>query len=486
MKQGVFELALAGVCGVAAIIGLATSQTRQPYDLTQIQFCPRSANGVHSQITLDKRFCNQPRFVLTEEWQRYGLYGSIIPYKGDAIQWVRDLPTDNPNQLLGYGIAVIGLWGVVGCLLVRSQRLKRTDYELGELEKTGDYATWQHNKYKREVKQHSTQLYTERLKDGLTDLDVHSRKELGLTDEENERAKARIQLEDFMKARAVNHSVMDKTIAENLRDRAKADQERGKVEGKTKSAIAENDNQQSVDQQRANELIEALKGHEDGWLWKIIDNLTPLWLIGRQGSGKTYTSAAIALVRKHCLGIPIYYLIDRHATGDNSKAWRYLDTQNIAESELEIGTALDTLCEHWLLRIKGKNDLEQSAHITPEQVLIDEYTNLKSLIGEPAEKFYKLHLTDTRKAKVYVTGITHNDTNSSYPEGTQAMREAGTILIQKFSANGKTPLPRVKIVRGLLDDNGEELNDAERTLPSWFNPESIYNHFNGKLIDFDA
>ncbi|MCC5634159.1 hypothetical protein LC613_42935 [Nostoc sphaeroides CHAB 2801] len=239
MKQGVFELALAGVCGVAAIIGLATSQTRQPYDLTQIQFCPRSANGVHSQIALDKRFCNQPRFVLTEEWQRYGLYGSIIPYKGDAIQWVRDLPTDNPNQLLGYGIAAIGLWGVVGCLLVRSQRLKRTDYELGELEKTYDYATWQQNKHKREVKQHSTQLYTERLKDGLTDLDVHSRKELGLTDEENERAKARIQLEDFMKARAVNHSVMDKTISENLRDRAKADQERGKIEGKTKGAISQ-------------------------------------------------------------------------------------------------------------------------------------------------------------------------------------------------------------------------------------------------------
>ena len=294
-----------------------------------------------------------------------------------------------------------------------------------------------------------------------------------------------LQFSNTVKQFAVADSVADKSIADNLRDKAKADQERSKIEGKTKSAIA-NDNQQSVDQQRANSLIEALKGHEDGWLWKIIDNLTPLWLIGRQGSGKTYTSAAIALVRKHCLGIPIYYLIDRHATGDNSKAWRYLDTQNIAESELEIGTALDTLCEHWLLRIKGKNDLEQPATITPEQVLIDEYTNLKSLIGEPAEKFYKLHLTDTRKAKVYVTGITHNDTNSSYPEGTQAMREAGTILIQKFSANGKTPLSRVKIIRGLLDDNGEEYLEAERTLPSWFNPEDIYNHFNGKPISFDT
>jgi hypothetical protein len=66
------------------------------------------------------------------------------------------------------------------------------------------------------------------------------------------------------------------------------------------------------------------------------------------------------------------------------------------------------------------------------------------------------------------------------------MREAGTILIQKFSANGKTPLSRVKIVRGLLDDNGEEYLDAQRTLPSWFNPEDIYNLFNGKPINFDA
>ncbi|MHC5748120.1 MAG: hypothetical protein ACYTXT_40990 [Nostoc sp.] len=79
---------------------------------------------------MDKRFCQMPRLSDLMATTN-GLYGSIIPYKGDAIQWVRDLPTDNPNQLLGYGIAVIGLWGVVGCLLVRSQRLKRTDYEFG-------------------------------------------------------------------------------------------------------------------------------------------------------------------------------------------------------------------------------------------------------------------------------------------------------------------------------------------------------------------
>ncbi|MFM6080117.1 MAG: hypothetical protein ACKPCI_16675, partial [Dolichospermum sp.] len=55
-----------------------------------------------------------------------------------------------------------------------------------------------------------------------------------------------------------------------------------------------------------NELINALKSHENGWLWDIINSLKPLWLIGNQGSGKTYTASAIALVRKYCLYAPIH------------------------------------------------------------------------------------------------------------------------------------------------------------------------------------
>ncbi|MCC5668745.1 hypothetical protein LC653_34070 [Nostoc sp. CHAB 5784] len=482
MKQGVFELALAGVCGVAAIIGLATSQTRQPYDLTQIQFCPRSANGVHSQIALDKRFCNQPRFVLTEEWQRYGLYGSIIPYKGDAIQWVRDLPTDNPNQLQGYGIAVIGLWGVVGCLLVRSQRLKRTDYELGELEKTGDYATWQHNKYKREIKQHSTQLYTERLKDGLTDLDVHSRKELGLTDEENERAKARIQLEDFMKARAVNHSVMDKTIAENLRDRAKADQDRGKIEGKTKSAQADSDNQQSVDQQRANQLIEALKAHEDGWLWKIIDNQKPLWVLGEAGSGKSTLAASIVMLRENLFDMPLYQLIDAHSGENLRNAWRYLSPQLIAQTEEEIGLAFDDARSRWLDRINNQPSKQ------PQQLLVDEFTNYSEsdITKEPAKKFVKASLSDPRKAEERLVCIAHFFTNTAVggSDGTAKGRARGTIQIDRKTADGKTPL-KVAIVNGLNNSEGDAEVDKKVTIPGWLTPESIHKHFNGQPIDFD-
>ena len=243
-------------------------------------------------------------------------------------------------------------------------------------------------------------------------------------------------------------------------------------------------NTTASDKQLITDLIDALKAHEGGWMWKIIDNQTPLWLIGRQGCGKTWKAATFAMVRKYCLGMPVRHLIDEHATGDNTKIWKYLEPQEITASLDDIADTFDSICDSWKLRISGKNEQEQPANITPEQIVIDEYTELKSEVGEPAEKFYKRHLKDTRKAKSYVIGVTHNDTNSSYPEGTQAQRESGTILIQAFSANGRAPLPRVKVVRGLLDEFGNEQPDFEATIPSWFMPETIYKHFNGSPIQF--
>ncbi|NEU76823.1 hypothetical protein PI95_031025 [Hassallia byssoidea VB512170] len=472
MKRNLLELVAAGFFGMAAIAGFAATQTRQAYDLTQIEFCPVSKSQ-KGQLYLDRTYCNQPRYVLTEEWDRYGGYNSVIPYKGNAIQWVRDLPTDNHHQLESNAIAIVGLWGVAACFTVRSQRLKRRDYELGEAEKTDGYTTWLSSVHRREVKQHSTALHTERLKDGLTAMDTEERKALGLTDEENENAKSRIQFEDFIKARAVNHSAQDKTIAENLLAKAKADKERAKTESKVKEP-----EQVSADEDLKHTLINALKNHEDGYLWKIINSLKPLWLIGNQGSGKTYTATAIALIRKYCLDAPIHQLIDRHATGDNADVWKLLDAASKAESESEISLAFEDCCERWLTRIKQKPT-------TKQQVIVDEFTNLKSLCGESAIAFFKMSLTDTRKAKEYLLGITHNATNESFPDGTASARKSGTVLLEKFSANGETPLKRVVVRYGLVDEQGNNLDDVEKTLPDWFHPEQIYQHFNGKPLSFE-
>lgn len=226
-----------------------------------------------------------------------------------------------------------------------------------------------------------------------------------------------------------------------------------------------------------NDLINALKNHEGGWLWTIINSLKPLWLIGNQGSGKTYTASAIALIRKYCLFAPIYYLIDRHATGRNAEVWEYLNPKNIAEAEPDIETALEQSIIYWGQRIKSKPS-------DKTQIIVDEFTNLRGLLGDTVDKFFKLSLSDTRKAQSYLLGITHNITNSSFAAGTNDTRKAGMIVVEKFSANGETPLPRVVVRYGLVDGDGNNLEDVEKTLPAWFHPQKIYDHFNSKPIIF--
>jgi hypothetical protein len=396
---------------------------------------------------------------------------------GSTISLVRKIPKDNPYQIYGNVASVVGLWGISLTLASRVGRLKKTDYQLAEEEKSTAYFNWQQQRRKRDIKQHSNQLHTDILKDGLTQEDLQQRKELGLTDDENEAIKNQLHLEDFLKARAVKHSEMDKQIALLLLDKNKAEKEIEKLRNKKSSQT--NINQQGSDKQLVNFLIEALKTHEDGWLYDLIKNAKPLWLIGSQGSGKTNTAGAIALIRKYCFDAPIYQLIDRHATGENWEVWKLLDATLKAESEEEIGQSLEDATDRWLQRIKEKPS-------TKQQIIIDEFTNLKKIDSckDAAMKFFSMHLTDTRKAKEFFIGINHYFTNESTVEGTFEARKSGTIQLKKFSANGETPLSRVQIIHGLVDENGNELEEVERTLPNWLEANKIYQHFNGKPIDF--
>jgi len=281
----------------------------------------------------------------------------------------------------------------------------------------------------------------------------------------------RLQGELSAKQHELHVSELDKEIASNRLTVAEANR---KLDKMNRPDTAKKVN---VDEQPKLTLIEALKSHEDGWLWRVVSSLKPLWISGNQGSGKTWTAAAIALVRKYCLDAPIYYLIDRHATGDNTEVWQYLQSSVKAETEDEIALAFEDCCNRWLSRIKGKV-------ATKEQVVVDEFTNLQSLINESAVSFFKSSLTDTRKAKIFLLGITHNTSNESFPPGTAATRKAGSILIEKFSADGEKPLARTVIRYGLTDEKGNNLEDTERTFPCWFTPQEIHQHFTGRTIEF--
>lgn len=466
-------------------VGLSSAfyfgQSERPFPVVSVKFCPQTANGnkpnytspEEAQSELDKLYCQYEQKLLKQVWDREQFKASK-PI-GDKTVTVRDIPASiNPVWLL---IAPGGMWSAYAAWAKKteidsetySQELERFKTKIS----TAGIASRQERNFKSQVIANNWD--TQRVKSGLISVDAMQ-----------DQLRRQTEVQDALHASAVKSfvvdgSVMDKAIAENLRDAAKADKERAKLLDTNKNDTHTPD---SSNQELVNNLVEALKNHENGWLWKIVDNQTPLWLIGRQGCGKTWKAATFAMVRKYCLNMPVRHLIDEHATGDNTKIWKYLEPQQISESLDEIVETFESICESWKLRIKGQNEQEQPATITPEQIVIDEYTELKSEVGEPAEKFYKRHLKDTRKAKSYVIGVTHNDTNSSYPDGTQSQRESGTILIQAFSANGRSPLPRVKVVRGLLDQAGNEQLDFEGTIPDWFLPETIHKHFHGSPIEF--
>lgn len=238
--------------------------------------------------------------------------------------------------------------------------------------------------------------------------------------------------------------------------------------------------QPTPNEELKNSLVEVLKNHEDGWLWTVIKAAKPLWIIGEQGTGKTNTSVAIALIRKYCLNIPVYRIADRHLNGANSKVWKLLEAQLKADNDSAIIEALQDTYERRLERIGQDLDDKQA-----EQFLLDEFTHLKDIDKETVQRFIKSTFSDTRKAKERFIGVTHLGTNEAFGEGTDAMRKAGSILIEKFTADGNKPLFRVVVKHGLVDAQGTKLKDVEYTLPKWFEANKIYQHFHGKPMNFE-
>ncbi|MBW4670812.1 MAG: hypothetical protein KME60_26160 [Cyanomargarita calcarea GSE-NOS-MK-12-04C] len=74
--------------------------------------------------------------------------------------------------------------------------------------------------------------------------------------------------------------------------------------------------------------------------------------------------------------------------------------------------------------------------------------------------------------------------DAAFGDGTASMKK-GAFYLQKFTLDNKKPLPRIVVKTGLKDDQGNNLEDIEKTLPAWFRAETIYGHFNGKPIQFE-
>jgi hypothetical protein len=453
-------------------------QTDYPFDLVGVRFCPETANKgslyrnitEDSQKALDLRFCRHEVRLLKQVWEKKQFEG-LLP---GNIQ-VRDIKRDssfNPKVFIAAPLLMAMsyyLW------LAHCDNAERKYYEELENFKTAIRTKGVDAKQERELKEIITERKYDRIK---LDNNLMSR------DAIQDRANKQTELMDLQHDVAVTEyqkmiAEIKKKWAEADRDTAKARKEMKKYSDTTDPAT--DATQEASDKELINQLIEALKNHEDGWLWTVINAVKPLWIIGEQGTGKTNTAVAIALIRKHCLNVPIYRIADRHMNGANSKAWKLLDAQVKADNDFLIIEALQDTYDRRLERIAQDLSDDQS-----EQFVLDEFTHLKDIDEETVKRFIKSTFSDTRKAKERFIGVTHLGTNEAFGDGTAAMRKAGSILIEKFTVNGERPLPRVVVRHGLVDSLGNKLEDVEKSLPSWFEANKIYNHFNGKPIDFEV
>lgn len=462
-------------------------QTKRPHTIVAVRFCPKTANKTpnygkefsrRSQQKLDNQYCRYERKLLKEVWEDKQ-FESSTPLPESSIT-VRTIPATESTAIwflvapIASGFAYLS-WAKKAELNELEAHLELEGYKtqvkligVDERNKRDYKATKINHKWdkKRIEKGH---ISVDAVQDKL-------RRQTEVQDKTHTSALKQYDLAD---------SEMNKKIAENHRDRLKADKESQKLLNiKNDAHVATND---SNNQQLINQLVDALKQHEDGWLYKIIKIKKPLWIIGGQGAGKSTLAASIILLRHYILGIGLIEIIDAHAQKNCTKAWKHLmelgnnppavvGANNNYES---IDESFTNVIERWASRTEDD---------TPTQSLVDEYTNLSDaeLCKESAGKFTKHSLSDIRKAAEYWIFIAHffTATATGKSDGTHKARLNQTIQIEKYSADGEKPLPNAT-VNGLVDEKGKLIENIEVTIPGWLRPETIWQHFNGKPIDFD-
>ncbi|MBD0263128.1 MAG: ATP-binding protein [Tolypothrix sp. Co-bin9] len=478
MKKLLPSIAVLGIVASLASAIYLGQVDEFSFDQITVKFCPQTANKGRinereAQETLEKKYCRYRRRLLKEVWEREQ-YRSAIPLSKDSFI-IQEFRGDKSG----------GFWLLLAPLLSGSSFFAwaskcQADYneKFKQLEdlKTSSKLITVSARNEREFK--STAINqswdSQRVKAGQISLDA-------VQDRLNKQAEIQDRSHiSTVKQFDLNDSQVDKTIADNKLAVAEATKKLNKLQGDASDHPSEINKLSS--QQLKISIIDALKNHEDGWLWKIVDNQKPIWVFGEAGSGKSTLAASIVMLRQYLFDMPLYQLIDAHAGDNLRKTWKYLNPQFVAQSEEEIGQAFDDARERWLDRINNQIDKKQ------QQLLVDEFTNYSDsdITKEPARKFVKASLSDPRKAEERLVCIAHFPTNTAVggSDGTAKGRARGTIQIDRKTADGKIPLD-VVVINGLNNSDGDAEIDKKVTIPNWLTPKNINDHFYGTQINFE-
>lgn len=227
------------------------------------------------------------------------------------------------------------------------------------------------------------------------------------------------------------------------------------------------------------ELIDKLKAHEDGWLHTLVMTNKPVFVIGSQGSWKSYCSASIALARYYLKGQKIISIVDPHFNKNASESWKELislepECYGSAQDWAEVGEGIQAGFERWNTRTLKDESLTS---------IWDEQTNwaLHEECAKAAKDFMGRVISDPRKANEAPLVITHSFTNAGTGGGAgfAQAREEGVLQLWLNSDNEMRPLFKGKLI-GFKNDDGEIIDEMKITIPKdWFNPGAIAKIFGG-------
>jgi hypothetical protein len=233
----------------------------------------------------------------------------------------------------------------------------------------------------------------------------------------------------------------------------------------------------NADEAAKEELIEKLKAHEGGWLYTVVNTNKPVFVIGSQGSWKSYCCATIALLRYFLKGQKIISITDPHFNKNADEAWKELmalepECYGGAQDWEDVDVGIQYGFNRWNHRTLKDE---------PVTSIWDEQTNwiLHDECAKSAKEFMGRVISDPRKSNEGVLVITHSFTNAGTggSVGFAASREEGVLQLRLNADNEMRPLFKGKLL-GFKDEEGELIDELKVTVPKdWFNPSAIKKLF---------
>lgn len=393
----------------------------------------------------------------------------------DNVEVVEELPSEDPNATvwgLFSSIFFLTAWGLSKGLTSKQLKLIHSQFKVLKIQALEDNLI---EGVHLDLKGFTLQNQGEITKQSIARQTQETIQELKTEGElQLDHLNGTLQGELSLKSHQLEISNLEVDIAKNelevkeLRDKLKTTPNKDKENTKDKEGDKKD---------LKMDLINDLKNHEGGWLWYLVESFTPIIIHGKAGSYKSYTAASIALLKHYLIDAKVQSIADIDYEQNKKEAWKYLDIfePNIYGEGIDwenYGRAYDDAVERSKLRT-----LKDSPIIS----IWDELTNAKGKFSN-APNIVPFVIATPRKRNEHCILISHNLTQDCLG-GCSGISEP--IKTQTYRLNLKTTprsTPLFKgTLEGLVDEDGNELEQHPVTLPEWLRPNLIYEYFNKNI-----